>query len=150
MGNPEEENASVPSGEVNTGYVLTEEKVDDQKPPPYTPGISSFFNDVTKHWWTEKYLPVITCMKENKVAETSETVDVDARIHNPNFQNENDGMKPIRLMSPAEIKSEKIRIWKNVTVISLSFMCLFTAFNSVSNLQVDTPLSFNLFIAINN
>lgn len=60
----------------------------------------------------------------------------DVTITNPNFGNENDGMKPVRLMTPAEIKSEKMRIWKNVTVISVSFMCLFTAFNSVGNLQV--------------
>jgi len=40
-------------------------------------------------------------------------------------------------MSPKEIKKEKLRIWKDVTVISLSFMCLFTAYNSVTNLQVN-------------
>lgn len=40
-------------------------------------------------------------------------------------------------MTQAEIKQEKMRIWKNVAVISLSFMCLFTAFNSVGNLQVN-------------
>lgn len=51
-----------------------------------------------------------------------------------NFQNQG-GMRPVSSMTPAEIKQEKMRIWKNITVISLSFMCLFTAFNSVSNLQ---------------
>jgi len=59
---------------------------------------------------------------------------------NPNFQNPNDGMRPVGSMSVQEIKREKIRIWKNVTVISLSFMCLFTAYNSVANLQVLIPL----------
>ena len=43
-------------------------------------------------------------------------------------------------MTAKEIKQEKMRIWKNVTVISLSFMCLFTAYNSVANLQVLIPL----------
>lgn len=47
-----------------------------------------------------------------------------------------DGMKPVGSMTPAEIRREKISIWKNVAVISLSFMCLFTAYNSVANLQV--------------
>lgn len=62
---------------------------------------------------------------------------------NPNFQNENDGMKPVGTMTNGEIAAEKMRIWKNVIVISLSFMCLFTAFNSVSNLQVSIcPRSF--------
>ena len=73
---------------------------------------------------------------DSQVARTGETVDIEVRQNNPNFQNEDDGMKPVRLMSPSEIKTEKMRIWKNVAVISLSFMCLFTAYNSVSNLQV--------------
>lgn len=70
------------------------------------------------------------------IVESEDNNNTDDKVTNPNFGNENDGMKPVRLMSPAEIKSEKIRIWKNVTVISISFMCLFTAFNSVGNLQV--------------
>ena len=45
-------------------------------------------------------------------------------------------IRPVSAMSVEEIKKEKMRIWKNVTVISLSFMCLFTAYNSVANLQV--------------
>jgi hypothetical protein len=76
-------------------------------------------------------------------AESQTTVEpVVTQNQNPNFQNENDGMKPVRMMSQAEIKKEKLRIWKNVAVISVSFMCLFTAFNSVGNLQVN----FLLFI----
>lgn len=64
---------------------------------------------------------------------------------NPNFQNANDGMRPVSSMSSVEIKREKFRIWKNVAVISLSFMCLFTAYNSVANLQVCiNVLSFQL------
>lgn len=55
-----------------------------------------------------------------------------------NFESQG-GMRPVNLMTPAEIKREKFQIWKNITVISLSFMCLFTAFNSVSNLQVRNP-----------
>lgn len=62
--------------------------------------------------------------------------DKDNRIHNPNFQNENDGMVPVGMMTASQIKKEKLSIWKNVLVISLSFMCLFTAYNSVANLQV--------------
>jgi len=61
----------------------------------------------------------------------------EVKNQNPNFQNENDGMRPVRTMTAAEIKKEKMRIWKNVAVISFSFMCLFTAFNSVGNLQVN-------------
>jgi hypothetical protein len=38
MGNPNE----VESGEVNAGYVPTEENFSLEKPPPYSPGIFSF------------------------------------------------------------------------------------------------------------
>lgn len=73
------------------------------------------------------------------------TEDEDARSGktNPhtNFINQG-GMKPVNSMSPVEIKSEKMRIWKNITVISLSFMCLFTAYNSVFNLQVTKEEEF--------
>lgn len=34
------------------------------------------------------------------------------------------------------IKRLKLKIWKNVCVISLSFMCLFTAFSVATVLQV--------------
>lgn len=47
-----------------------------------------------------------------------------------------DGMRPVSSMTADEIRLEKISIWKNVGIISLSFMCLFTAYNSVANLQV--------------
>lgn len=46
-----------------------------------------------------------------------------------------DGMRPIASMSNEEIRSERIKIWKNVIIISFAFMCLFTAFNSMANLQ---------------
>jgi len=45
-------------------------------------------------------------------------------------------------MSAKEIKQEKWRIWKNITVISGSFMCLFTAYNAVANLQVCSSTLF--------
>jgi hypothetical protein len=45
-------------------------------------------------------------------------------------------IRPVSSMSAKEIKQEKRRIWKNITVISGSFMCLFTAYNAVANLQV--------------
>ena len=45
-------------------------------------------------------------------------------------------------MSAKEIKQEKRRIWKNITVISGSFMCLFTAYNAVANLQVRSSTLF--------
>jgi len=48
----------------------------------------------------------------------------------------NSCMHPVASMSRKEIKKEKLFIWKNVTVISVSFMCLFTAYGSVANLQV--------------
>ena len=48
--------------------------------------------------------------------------------------------KHLRPLTPSvplkEKRKQKIRIWKNVAVISLSFMCLFTAYYSVANLQV--------------
>ncbi|KAI9554119.1 hypothetical protein GHT06_019391 [Daphnia sinensis] len=126
MGNSEE----VAAGEVNEGYVPTEEKVKEDEPPPYS-------SDV----------------KEN---ETSVPVDIERKNHNPNFQNENDGMRNIGSMSASEIKQEKMRIWKNVAVISLSFMCLFTAFNSVGNLQssinadagLGTTASATIYVAL--
>jgi len=52
------------------------------------------------------------------------------------LQLSDDRMKPVSTMTGEEIRREKFSIWKNVSVISLSFMCLFTAFFSVSNLQV--------------
>lgn len=39
------------------------------------------------------------------------------------------------VMTESEIRKEKIRIMKNVCVISFSFLCLFTAFQSMANLQ---------------
>ena len=45
------------------------------------------------------------------------------------------GMRPVSSMTPKEIRMEKLSIWKNILVICLSFMCLFTAFNSMANLQ---------------
>lgn len=47
-----------------------------------------------------------------------------------------DGMRSISSMSPTDIRKEKFLIWKNITLISISFMFLFTAFNSMGNLQV--------------
>ena len=38
-------------------------------------------------------------------------------------------------LSPSELRKEKFRILKNVVVISFSFMLLFTAFQSMANLQ---------------
>ena len=38
--------------------------------------------------------------------------------------------------SAKDIKGEKRRIWKNITAISGSFMCLFTGYYAVANLQV--------------
>jgi len=55
---------------------------------------------------------------------------------NPNFQNPDDGLQVIGTMSAEEIRQEKLSIWKNVSVISLSWMFLFTAYNAVANLQV--------------
>ena len=55
---------------------------------------------------------------------------------NPILQISDDWVKPVSSMTDDEIRREKFSIWKNVSVISLSFMCLFTAFFSVSNLQV--------------
>ena len=46
-----------------------------------------------------------------------------------------DGMKPVGSMTEEEIRREKLSIWKNVFVISLSFMCLFTAYNSGKRLK---------------
>ena len=48
----------------------------------------------------------------------------------------NSCLRPVESMTRKEIKKEKIMIWKDVTVISVSFMCLFTAYGSVANLQV--------------
>ena len=39
-------------------------------------------------------------------------------------------------MAPKEIKREKLRVWKNVVVIAMSFMCLFTAYGVTAVLQV--------------
>lgn len=44
----------------------------------------------------------------------------------------------------AELKSEKLRIWKNVLVVSLSIMGLFTAQGVVAVLQVSKELLLNL------
>lgn len=61
-----------------------------------------------------------------------------------NWSKGEDGMQPVESMSDKEIFSERIKIWKNVIIISFSFMCLFTAFNSMANLQVrDTLTPFN-------
>jgi hypothetical protein len=76
--------------------------------------------------------------------ETTVGQQTEVKNQNPNFQNENDGMTPVRSMTQAEIKQEKMRIWKNVAIISLSFMCLFTAFNSVGNLQVNYNYTYFL------
>lgn len=52
------------------------------------------------------------------------------------WQNSDDGMPLVALMTSEEIYREKMSIWKNVGVISLSWMFLFTAYNAVANLQV--------------
>ena len=56
-------------------------------------------------------------------------------MNDPPTQNSN-VIRPVSSMTVKEIKKEKLNIWKNVIVISVSFMCLFTAYNSVANLQV--------------
>lgn len=51
------------------------------------------------------------------------------------WSSSDDGMQPVASMSAKEIRREQIKIWKNVIIISFAFMCLFTAFNSMANLQ---------------
>jgi hypothetical protein len=58
-----------------------------------------------------------------------------ATISEPANALDSKGMRPISSMTPKEIRMEKLSIWKNILVICLSFMCLFTAFNSMANLQ---------------
>ena len=60
--------------------------------------------------------------------------------HSNNGLAENGNILPVSSMSYDKIKAEKIRIWKNITAISISFMCLFTAYFSVTNLQVPAHL----------
>lgn len=50
-----------------------------------------------------------------------------------------DGMRPVASMTESEKRAERISIWKNVCVISIAFIFLFTAFNSMGNVQVNTP-----------
>ena len=47
------------------------------------------------------------------------------------------GMRLVSSMTDQEITKEKLRIWKNMLVISISFMFLFTAYQSMANLQVN-------------
>lgn len=154
MGNPIE----AESGEVNAGYVpTTEDNFGSENPPPYSSGIHLIYSGESSRLTAFGFFPQnlafgffpVFLSHQNcsdayfghctiDVGEKGTTIDpVVSKNQNPNFQNENDGMKPVRLMSEAEIRKEKMRIWKNVAVISLSFMCLFTAFNSVGNLQVN-------------
>ncbi len=42
----------------------------------------------------------------------------------------------VHSMLPREIKREKLRVWKNLVVISMSFMFLFTAYGVTAVLQV--------------
>lgn len=55
-------------------------------------------------------------------------------------------MQSIESMTADEIRNEKFHIWKNIIVISMSFMFLFTAFNSMGNLQVRYNIDFQIHI----
>ncbi|CAG0918284.1 unnamed protein product [Notodromas monacha] len=44
-------------------------------------------------------------------------------------------MDQTEVLTPKQIRNEKIRIWKNVLVVSLGFLLLFMSFSSVSALQ---------------
>ena len=58
--------------------------------------------------------------------------------------NESDSTLLVPITEPIEndeyLNHQKWLIWKNVVVIGVSFMCLFTAFSVATVLQVHNPL----------
>lgn len=69
------------------------------------------------------------------IADTKTSPECDVKVGS-SPHNGNNVARPVSSMTIYQIKKEKLNIWKNVIVISVSFMCLFTAYNSVANLQV--------------
>lgn len=59
----------------------------------------------------------------------------DARASAKNLVVDNDKAEEAEQLTPAQRKKEKRKITKNVYVISLGFLFLFTAFQSLQNLQ---------------
>lgn len=107
MGRPEDA-----EGVTNSGYTPDHE---EKKPPPYDDCNLNYF-----------FLPEQLLMYHSlSEAVPPSTTNIMA-----------DGMRDVATMTQKEINAEKFAIWKNVVVISVAFIFLFTAFNSMGNVQV--------------